>query len=229
MPLSDRDYMKPSSPPPRRRTFREFRNFSFGLNPVLVIIITNVVFYIAVLISGEGQYPFGQFTLVVDKITYYLGLIPYYFTSHPWTIVTNMFVHAGFWHLLGNMITLFFFGRVVYQLIGSGRFLLLYFGGGILGNVIYILLGDQLSIAIGASAAVYALAGALVVMMPTLRVAIWGILPMPLWVVILLFFVLWSIPNFIPGIAWQAHLGGLVAGLAAGFYFRKKYRFIYYR
>jgi membrane associated rhomboid family serine protease len=46
---------------------------------------------------------------------------------------------------------------------------------------------------------------------------------------VLLFFVLWSIPNFIPGIAWQAHLGGLAAGLIAGFYFRRRMRHISYR
>jgi membrane associated rhomboid family serine protease len=67
------------------------------------------------------------------------------------------------------------------------------------------------------------------VMMPTMRVAIWGILPMPLWAVILFFFVLWSIPNFIPGIAWQAHLGGIVIGLAAGYYFRRTLRYLYLR
>jgi membrane associated rhomboid family serine protease len=153
-----------------------------------------------------------------------------------------MFVHAEFWHILFNMITLFFFGRVIYQLVGTGRFLLVYFVGGIVGNFLFIwLAGSPIGItstgaeiypiAIGASGAVYALAGALVVMMPTLRVAIWGVLPMPLWVVILLFFVLWSIPSIVSessNIAWQAHLGGLVVGLAAGFYFRKKYRVILY-
>ena len=216
MPLSDRDYMKPSPPPPRRRIWSGGRSGDFWQNPVYLIIIINFVVFIAALIDRV-------------KIIGNLGLSPSLFTEKPWTIITNMFVHAEFWHIFGNMITLFFFGRVVYQLVGSGRFLLLYFGGGILGNIIYILLGEQLSIAIGASGAVYALAGALVVMMPTMRVAIWGILPMPLWVVVLLFFVVWSIPNFIPGIAWQAHLGGLVAGLIAGFYFRRKYRFIYYR
>ncbi|OGO00851.1 MAG: hypothetical protein A2Y58_05410 [Chloroflexi bacterium RBG_13_51_52] len=178
------------------------------------MIIINFMIFIAALIDKV-------------KIISNLGLSPSLFTEKPWTIITNMFVHAEFWHIFGNMITLFFFGRVIYQLLGSGRFLLLYFGGGILGNLLYIWLGTPLSIAIGASGAVYALAGALVVMMPTMRVAIWGI--MPLWVVVLLFFGVWSIPNFIPGVAWQAHLGGLAAGLIAGFFFRKTMRYIYYR
>jgi membrane associated rhomboid family serine protease len=133
------------------------------------------------------------------------------------------------------MITLFFFGRVLYQLVGGRRFLLVYFIGGIVGNLLYVWLGEPLSIAIGASGAIYAIAGALVVMMPTMRVAIWGILPMPLWAVILFFFVLWSIPGVFSDIAgqsqvaWQAHLGGIVIGLAAGYYFRRTLRYLYLR
>ncbi|OGO18803.1 MAG: hypothetical protein A2Z15_02575 [Chloroflexi bacterium RBG_16_50_11] len=180
-----------------------------------VIIAINLIVFIAALVKKSA--------IIIN-----LGLSPVLFPEKPWTLVTSMFVHAEFWHIFGNMLTLFFFGRVIHQLIGSGRFLLLYLGGGILGNLLYIWLGSQLSFAIGASGAVYALAGALVVMMPNMRVALWGILPMPLWMVVLLFFVVWSIPNFIPGVAWQAHLGGLAAGLIAGFFIRRKKRYIHY-
>ncbi len=215
MPLSDRDYMKPSQPH-RRRVWSSGGSGGFLQNPVYIIIIVNLIIFIAALIDKV-------------KIVGNLGLSPSLFTEQPWTILTAMFVHAGFWHFFGNMITLFFFGRVLYQLVGGRWFLLVYFIGGIVGNLLYVWLGEPLSIAIGASGAIYAIAGALVVMMPTMRVAIWGILPMPLWAVVLLFFVLWSIPNFIPGIAWQAHLGGIVIGLAAGYYFRRTMRYLYYR
>jgi membrane associated rhomboid family serine protease len=207
--------MKPS-PPPRRRIWTGGGHGSFFQDPVLVIIAINLIVFIAAL------------TKKVYLVTN-LGLSPSLFTEKPWTILTNMFVHVEFWHIFGNMVTLFFFGRVVYQLVGSKRFLLVYFVGGILGNIIYIWLGVPQSIAIGASGAIYAIAGALVMMMPNMRVAIWGVIPMPLWAVVLLFFVLWSIPNFIPGIAWQAHLGGLAAGLIAGFFFRRRMRYVSYR
>jgi membrane associated rhomboid family serine protease len=215
LPLSDRDYMRPSQPH-RRRVWTGGGTGGFLQNPVYIIIIVNLIIFIAALIDKV-------------KIVGNLGLSPSLFTEQPWTILTAMFVHAGFWHFFGNMITLFFFGRVLYQLVGGRRFLLVYFIGGIVGNLLYVWLGEPLSIAIGASGAIYAIAGALVVMMPTMRVAIWGILPMPLWAVILFFFVLWSIPNFIPGIAWQAHLGGIVIGLAAGYYFRRTLRYLYLR
>ena len=226
MPLSDRDYMRPSRQTGGIRRYR--RTWGLGLNPVFAIIITNLLFFLAVVFSGEGRYPFGDsWEVISDKFTYYLGLIPYYFPERPWTIVTNMFIHAGFWHFFGNMITFFFFGRALAMLIGHNKLLLVYFVGGIIGNALYLLLGDSLSIAVGASGAVYAIAGALVVIVPTMRVAIWGIIPMPLWVAILVFFVIWSIPGFIPGIAWEAHLGGLVVGLIAGYYFRRKLRYLY--
>jgi membrane associated rhomboid family serine protease len=207
--------MKPS-PPPRRRIWTGGGAGGFIQNPVYIIIILNLIIYIAAFINS-------------DKLVYYFGLRPSLFTQHPWTILTNMFVHVDFWHIFGNMFTLFFFGRVIYQLVGSWRFLLLYLGGGILGNLLYVWLGAPLSIAIGASGAVYALAGALVVMMPTMKVAVWGVLPLPLWAVVLIFFVLWSIPGIFPDVAWQAHLGGLAAGLIAGFFFRRKMRYVYYR
>ncbi len=223
MPLSDRDYMRPSPPPARAP--RE--NGGFGLSPVWIIIITNLMFFVAMLVSGEGRYPFGEYHEVIsDRFTYYLGLIPYYFLERPWTIITNMFIHAGFGHIFGNMITLYFFGSFLHRLIGSGRFLLVYFVGGIIGNALYLLLGDALSVAVGASGAVYAIAGVLVVLVPRLTVRLYFFIPMPLWVVVLVFFVLWS---FIPGVAWEAHMGGLAVGLVAGYFFRRKLRYIVYR
>jgi membrane associated rhomboid family serine protease len=203
--------MKPS-PPPRRRIWTGAGYRGFNLTPLWVLIGINLVLFIA--------------TLINDNVLFQLGLVPSLFRERPWTIVTNMFVHAGFWHLFGNMLTLFYFGRALLQLVGQNKFLLLYFGGGILGNILYIWLGAPQSIAIGASGAVYAIAGALAIMIPRVRVFAYFFIPMPLWLLVLVFFVLWS---FIPGlgIAWQAHIGGLVAGLIAGFFFRKRTRYVY--
>ena len=209
MPLSDRDYMR--TPPPSRGVRRSGRSIGFELNPVLVLIIINFVFYLA--------------TLINKSLLTELGLMPILFTERPWTILTAMFVHVGFWHLFGNMIVLYFFGRVVYQMVGQNKFLLVYFIGGIVGNLLYVWLGADYSIAVGASGAVYAIAGALVVMAPNIRVMLYFLIPLPLWVVVLIFFVIWSIPSLFPDIAWQAHLGGLVVGLVAGYIFRRRRRY----
>jgi uncharacterized protein len=227
VPLSDRDYMRPS-PPPQRNDRRSF-SFDFGLNPVMAILIANVVLFIATRVSGNGLYPLGPYTVSLNKFVYYLGLIPHYFPSRPWTLLTSMFIHYDFWHIFGNMITLYFFGMFLSRLVGNRWFLLLYFVGGLIGNLLYVLLGEDLSLAIGASGAVYAIAGALAVMMPKLQVRLYFLIPVPLWVVVLVFFGIWSIPHFIPNVAWQAHLGGLATGLIAGWFFRKRIRYDFYR
>jgi membrane associated rhomboid family serine protease len=182
----------------------------FNLTAVWLLIGTNLLLFIA--------------TLMNQDLIWLLGLQPAGFLARPWTLVTNLFVHGGVWHIIANMLTLYFFGSFLCRLIGVKNFLIVYFGGGILGNILFILLGSPYSVAIGASGAIYAVAGALAVMMPNLRVLIYFIVPMPLWVVVLIFFVLWS---FIPGIAWQAHLGGLVFGLIAGYLFRRRRRYFF--
>jgi membrane associated rhomboid family serine protease len=128
------------------------------------------------------------------------------------------------------MLTFYFFGTYLSRLVGNSKFLMVYFGGGILGNIFYILLGMPLSIAVGASGAVFALAGALVVMMPRLRVFVFPIpVPMPLWVAVIGGFVILSILAVPLNVAWQAHLGGLLAGLIAGYFFRRRERYYYFR
>jgi len=126
---------------------------------------------------------------------------------------------------MANMLTLFFFGRYLYALVGEKRFLTVYFVGGILGSIFYILLAPPFSIAVGASGAVFALAGALVLMRPKTRVFIIPIpVPLPLWVAVIGGFLILSL---FPNVAWQAHLGGLVVGLISGYFFRRRERYFF--
>jgi membrane associated rhomboid family serine protease len=187
------------------------------MDPVWTLIAINLVFFLATSIKGS----------LIDT----LGLAPALFLERPWTLITSLFVHEGITHILFNMIALYFFGRVLYQIVGQNRFLLVYFIGGILGNIVFILSNaSSWSLVVGASGAIYAIAGALVVMMPNMRVALWGIIPMPLWVFVILFLGLLSLPPFTgSNIAWQAHIGGLITGLIAGYIFRKSGRYQYYR
>jgi membrane associated rhomboid family serine protease len=107
-------------------------------------------------------------------------------------------------------------------LVGENKFLIVYFLGGILGNAFYMLLGNPYAIVIGASGAVFAVGGALTVLRPNLRVLVLPIpVPLPLWIAVIGgFFVI----SLVPYVAWQAHLGGLLFGLLAGYFFRKKRR-----
>ncbi len=187
-------------------------NDGFSLGPIGFLISINLILLIV--------------TLIMPELRFTLGLSPYYFMSRPWTIITNMFIHAGIWHILTNMLTLYFFGSYLSRLVGNRNFLIIYFLGGLLGNVFYLWLGSAYSVAIGASGAVFAVAGALTVLRPKLTVFIIPIpVPIPLWIAVLGGFALLSIPWFASNIAWQAHLGGLVLGLSAGFFFRRRTRF----
>ena len=164
-------------------------------------------------------------TLIIPTLILFLGLIPAGILDRPWTIVTSIFLHGSIGHILANMITLYFFGRYLCALLGEGKFLLVYFIGGILGNILYILLAPPLSIAIGASGAVFALGGVLAIMRPRLRVLVFPIpVPLPLWAAVIGGFLIIS---FFPNVAWQAHLGGLAFGLAIGYFFKKRERIVF--
>ena len=176
------------------------------LNPIWVLIGTNVLLFII--------------TLAMPRIILFFGLMPAGVASRPWTVLTCLFLHAGIGHILGNMITLYFFGRYLRALVGDKRFLIVYFVGGMLGSLCYMLLAPPLSISIGASGAVFAVGGVLTVMRPKLKVLVFPIpVPLPLWSAIIGGFVIIS---FFPNVAWQSHLGGLVFGLVMGYFLRKQ-------
>jgi membrane associated rhomboid family serine protease len=178
-------------------------------NPIWVLIGTNVLLFIV--------------TLTAPGIILFGGLMPAAVVARPWTVLTCLFLHGGIGHILGNMITLYFFGRYLRALVGDKRFLIVYFVGGILGSVCYILLAPAFSICIGASGAVFAVGGVLAVMRPKLKVLVFPIpVPMPLWAVVIGGFVIIS---FFPNVAWQSHLGGLVFGLVMGYFLRRQERF----
>jgi membrane associated rhomboid family serine protease len=191
---------------------------------VLVIILVNVLVFILVRLRPE--YVFRG----LHPTAFHLGLQPDTFTSEPWTILTSCFVHYDFYHILGNMVTLYFFGTYLTQIVGETKFLATYFLGGLAGSACYLLWalyapwGDPNVGAIGASGAVFAIGGALAVLQPNVKVLLFFVIPMPLWVAVIGGFVLLTLISADQGIAWEAHLGGLVLGLAAGLYFRRRPR-----
>lgn len=201
----------------------------FELGPIEFLIIANLIVYVVVSIRLQ--------------FLPYLGLQPANFLSAPWTLLTSMFVHAPFpiiWHILGNMFTLYFFGNYLLELVREKNFFIVYLGGGILGNILFMLLAflspviatfpidilrnilfvSPFSTVYGASGAIFALGGALAAMRPRLPVIIFPIpVPIPLWIAVIGGFLIMS---FVPFVAWEAHLGGLLFGLLAGYIFRRR-------
>lgn len=148
-----------------------------------------------------------------------------------WTFLTSMFMHGGVFHIFANMMSLTFLGGFLERLIGHKRFLGLYFASGLVAGLFYVavsaITGDVNVPAVGASGAIFGLAGMLAVLTPRLPVYILFIpIAMPMWFgVILIMFGLWAVSAAanLP-IGNTAHLGGLVTGLAYALYLRVKYK-----
>jgi len=195
------------------------------------LIIINVVFF------------FIAFPLVVfnNRLMDSIALTPSMIVQGKalWTFITSMFMHGGVFHLFANMISLMFIGGFLEKLIGKKRFLGLYFGSAITGAIFFVVLallfgGVNNSIvgnpnvgAVGASAAIFGLAGMLAVLTPRLPVYIMFIpIAMPMWFgVILIMFGLWGISASVNlPVGNTAHFGGLLAGVSYALYLKMKYK-----
>lgn len=139
-----------------------------------------------------------------------------------WQLITFQFLHAGIWHLAGNLLGIWFFGRYIEQRLGAANFLKLYFAAGLAGGLLQGLLGLAFENrfggpVIGASAGVIGLFAAFAMLEPNAEILLWFILPVKArhFLVISLFVaVLFIVVPESGGIAHAAHLGGLLAGMA---------------
>lgn len=131
--------------------------------------------------------------------------------SEPWRMLTAALLHSQgmIFHILFNMYLLYAIGGMLEPLLGRARFLALYILSAIGGSVAVLWLEDPRVAVIGASGAVFGLFGALLIIMRQRRVNYTGIL-----VTVAINLVLGFIPGF--NISWQAHVGGLMVGLAMG-------------
>ena len=155
-----------------------------------------------------------------------LVLLPGAVVERPWTIVTYMFLHAGFTHLFFNGMFMFFFGPELERRIGSLRFLLIFFLSGVVAAVGHMLTSDVGIV--GASGALYGVFAALAMIAPHIRIYVYFI-PMQITHALILF----ALVDFFmmesgDAIAHIAHLSGLVVGLVAGYHLRKSRRGLRY-
>ena len=216
-----------------RRNLRKRKTGFFsrlGLNNLLIAI--NIIIFIIFM-------PL-LFFLSADEVIKYVAINPeLFFQGFVWTLVTSMFMHGSFAHLFVNMVSLFFIGSLTERLIGRKRYLWFYLISGIAGGLFFVLFayaglflpfGENLfggfdAFAVGASGALFGLGGLLAVLIPRLKVLVFFVLPMPMWLAMaVLMFGLWaiSVASALP-VGNTAHLGGLVIGVVYGFYLRKKY------
>jgi membrane associated rhomboid family serine protease len=135
-----------------------------------------------------------------------------------WVLITSIFLHASLEHLISNIVVLLLFGLTLEEEIGSRRFLLLFFGGAFLGNFLSSLIYPANQVSIGASAGIFSIVGATMLIKP-IRMEIF--LPIPLGIIgigYLIYAIIGAVTGYPPHVAHIAHIGGSLVGLTYGFY-----------
>jgi len=204
--------------PHRKKSF--FANFSVNTNLILINLVCFILFTLLLLTE----------TFSIDFIAIKPSNILQ--GKYLWTFITSMFMHAGFFHIFVNMLSLFFVGGLVERILGAKRYLYFYLTAGLFAGLFFVLASlifpaDLNAYAVGASGALFGVIGLLMILTPNLPVYIMFI-PIPIkmkYAAPGILVVLWLISiTANVGIGNTAHLGGLVTGLVYGIYLRKKYK-----
>jgi rhomboid protease GluP len=173
--------------------------------PTYILIAINIAFYIYTSVAG------GDFLNTSDNMILLYGQVNGFVIYLGWyyQLFTSMFVHANIAHLAGNMLFLLIFGLRGEELFSLPEFLLVYFLGGLTGNLLSLWLLPAYVPSVGASGAIFALFGAVAVYARrSVSQSIIGALVYAFF----LFFI-----SSGPGVNIFAHFGGLVAGLLIGY------------
>lgn len=140
----------------------------------------------------------------------------------PWTVLTSMFLHGGWMHLIGNMWFLWIFGDNVEEAMGRVRFVAFYLVCGLLAALAQLLAAaNSVAPMVGASGAIAGVLGAYLVLYPRAPIrCLWVLViivttvNVPAWVLLGLWFISQFFVPMGSGVAWMAHVGGFVAGFA---------------
>lgn len=199
--------------------------------------------------NPSGRVPYVTYALMVLNIGIFLlslplqadqralfqfydtwAIVPFEISSGAelYTLITSMFLHAGFMHLAGNMLFLFIFGDNMEDEMGHFPFLLFYIGTGIAAGLMQVVAAPGSSIpTIGASGAIAGVMGGYLLLFPKAKVDVliiliifFRILPIPAWIILILWLGLQVFGGLASsgeqgGVAYWAHAGGFVAGLLA--------------
>jgi membrane associated rhomboid family serine protease len=186
----------------------------------LVLIAMNVAVFLYEL--SMPNYALNRFImthgLVPDRLSYV-------------SILTSMFIHGGFLHIAGNMWFLWIFGRGVEDLLGHAKYLFLYFACGIAAALFFVMLNSNSTVpTVGASGAIAGVMGAYLIKFPRayIRTLVFIVIfittiDVPAFVLLLYWFAIQFFSGIgsvgysaesSGGVAWFAHVGGFLAGMA---------------
>jgi membrane associated rhomboid family serine protease len=170
------------------------------------LIMINLVIWLLQVIPGS----------TVTSTLFYAPLLT---VIEPWRMITAGFVHSpdSFWHILLNAYSIYIFGRVIEPMLGPIRFLVLYLVSIFGGSAMVLWLSEPVVPVVGASGAFFGLMGAYLIMLRAIgdnSGLLVGLIAVNL-----------AFGFLVPGISWQGHLGGLLAGMAVtAVYARTRYK-----
>ena len=181
----------------KRRNWLENTQFA-GAPVTLALVVINVAVYVV-----EKIWP-GLYG--------YLAMNPVYGYLQPWRLLTTTFLHSGLWHILFNMLMLYLLGAAVERAWGQWRFAAIYLLSAFAGSMavvawVFVNPATATQVTIGASGAIYGLFGAVFVVQRRSGMSTTGIL--------VLLGINFAYAFVMPGISWQAHIGGFLGGLLA--------------
>src|SRR6266498_3586243 len=203
------------------------------IKPVVTValIVVNAMVFLYQLSLAPGQeklfvYEFGA----IPAVIFGSRNLPAEVEAVPpvLTIFTSMFLHGGFMHLIGNMLYLWIFGNNIEDAMGHARFIVFYVVSGVAASFAHVFTNlDSTVPAIGASGAISGVLGAYLLLYPRAQVLVLvplglftrmmyipAFIALGLWFMLQLFAGASSIGQVGGGVAWWAHIGGFVAGMA---------------
>jgi membrane associated rhomboid family serine protease len=212
------------------------RTFSTPSVTIALIVVNLLIFFYEISLPNphyRNAYNYLPIPGTLDALISTYGIVPDQIRSHPYSILTSMFLHGGWLHVLGNMWFLWIFGKSIEDLLGHVRFLIFYLICGVASALVHVYatlhFGNSMAPTIGASGAIAGVMGAYLIKFPRARVItlvfvfifittvdIPAAFLLIYWFLIQFFSGFGSIRDPYEaqgGVAWFAHIGGFLAGM----------------
>jgi membrane associated rhomboid family serine protease len=212
----------------------EIRHFFRGGSVLSILILINIGVWVLAKALTVFFYLYNHPDIVLDKMILDYFALPANLSelaSRPWTLFTYMFLHLDFWHILFNLMWLFWFGRIFLEYLTSRQLLFTYIAGGLAGGLLYILAFNifpkfqesiDVSVALGASASVMAIVTAISFFVPnySIQLIFIGRIRILYLAILLFIFDFFAIPTGNAG-GHIAHIGGAFFGYFFSLWMRK--------
>ena len=212
----------------------------------ILLIITNgcIFVYQIYFASRDAQDLFLRLGFIPFEVSHFVDISPENLVPIPFTILTAMFIHGGWLHLLSNMLYLWIFGDNVEDRLGHGKYLFFYVMCGMMASVVHGFMDINSKVpSVGASGAIAGVLAAYLYLFPGARIktlfvvfVFVKIIKLPALIVLGLWILAQILSGFAEygsqtggGIAWFAHIGGFVSGLVLIAVMRKRNRGHYSR